>query len=990
MSKIDFEAVPLVEARAAAIIPDCRDTTIERNFACAGEARALNVIYQDTPVARVIWQPDVYWEAARLAESLGVKTVIDVGCGNGEKLVHHFPNETFNTIGLDFQGSLSLVRSAFPERRWVECDLTSQDDLLRATTELSIDGPVLLILSDVIEHLVEPLPVLAWLRRLLLRDRRNRLVVSTPDRLQQGYASEDAKPGNDAHLREWSVAELSQFLASAGFQIERCGLTRMNQFDPGFSTLFVELSCEREHYLAFLKQAGLIGHDTFPRHLLVTTEYAGLHNTGGIGTFVAEQRLTYGDGAAICLFAGDVAEIDKEHIRKNALVTPCDLLDVADIAHLPIEDRILRAVQQLLFYFPDLDTIQYGDYQGLGCRIAQAKRAGMLPQTVEVIVHCHGSTHYLENAHESWFGSTHIGVAEREKISVEKADRVVFPTAFLRDLYAEIGIEIAPERVVMLRYPYHAPVPKRCAAAKVDTLVFFGKRSSMKGYGLFLRALALGDMSKWKQLGVHTITFIGPNVDHSAENAAILAELKREYQVEELTDLNRSAAMEAVYQRAHRSICVMPYLADNHPLALLDVAFSTALPCMVRAGGVIDLFPSDHRHALMSLPEEGALRETLLGLIKMAIGERDRLHASFLQAMVAKQEQINNQVKAFPPEQTIVAARPQSGRATIIVPVFNTPIAYLKDLAYALNHQTTIPEEVIFVDDASQGTYHAQLIDALEATLRVPYRVLRHMENKGLAGARNTALAAAKTEFVINVDSDDVPLNDFVRDITRVLASDDDVIAATPYLQAFDDEPDFNRLRKGAYVYRPLGDGVIASQLDNLLGHANSGFKREALLDYGGWDESSKSMWEDWALYLKITSSGKKIAVLPKVGCLYRVRASSMLRTYRTWPAMRRLAMNMEGLPRFENFRLQAMMRQYRESETALNSKVAALNAQVAAQQGQLDRASMRAVRRLADGVARHQWLFSALRKGGLLGWRTARYFARRRHRLSMSKHESR
>jgi glycosyltransferase involved in cell wall biosynthesis len=1000
MEKFDFDAVPLKALDLSAIVPDCRDASIERNFACAGEARALNEIYQDTPDPRVVWQPDVYAEAALLAAQHGVKTVIDVGCGNGEKLIHHFPRDTFKTIGLDFHGSLSLVREAFPERLWIECDLTSQDDLSRAVTGETDDGPVLLILSDVIEHLVDPLPLLAWLRQFLLRDDRNRLVVSTPDRSCQGYADENSMPANGAHLREWTLAELMQFLVSAGFFPVRHGLTRMNQFDPDFSTIFVELSCRKDHYVQFLKRAGLIFHDVFPRHLIVTLEYAGVHNTGGIGTFAAEQRITYGRGATLCLFAGDVSSVDVAPLRNEELVTPGDVLDWSDIESLPVEDRILRAVQQLLFFFPSLETIQYADYQGHGCRIAQAKRAGMLPPTVEVVVHCHGGTHYLENAHESWFGASHLGVAEREKISIEKADWVVFPTAFLRDLYAEIGIEIPPERIVMMRYPYHAPVPRRRPTTKVDTLVFFGKRSTMKGYGLFLRALAREDLEEWKALGVRTITIIGPNVDTSAEHAALLAELKRHYEVEEFTGLNRASAMQAVYERAHRSICVMPYLADNHPLALLDVAFSTALPCMVKAGGVVDLFPTEHRDTLMSLPRENDLRTLLLALVGMAADEREHLRDTFLRAMVEEQKRINERVKNFAPKTPRAKALRSVGRSTIIVPVFNTPIVYVRELAGAINHQTVLPHEVIFVDDASAEGYHSELVDALKDVLLIPYRVIRHPENKGLAAARNTALAAATTDYIINVDSDDVPLNDFVRDIGRALSADDDVVAATPYLEAFDDEDDFNRVRKGRYVYRPLGDGVIASQVDNILGHANSGFKRVPLLQYGGWDESSKSMWEDWALYLKIASSGKKIAVLPKTGCLYRVRASSMLRTYSTWPAMRRLARNMEGLPRFENFRLQSMMRyQHRQGieldamRVQLAADQAAISNQqavISVQQGQLARASVRAVVRLADRISQHPWLFFVLKRSGQLTWKSMRYIAKHKRAVRYDKRGAR
>jgi hypothetical protein len=85
-------------------------------------------------------------------------------------------------------------------------------------------------------------------------------------------------------------------------------------------------------------------------------------------------------------------------------------------------------------------------------------------------------------------------------------------------------------------------------------------------------------------------------------------------------------------------------------------------------------------------------------------------------------------------------------------------------------------------------------------------------------------------------------------------------------------------------------------------------------------------MWEDWALFLKLASSGHRIGIIPQTDCLYRVRKQSMLRTYKVWPAMRRLASNMSGLSRYENFRLQAVMRHAREDENAKRSELNALH----------------------------------------------------------------
>ena len=980
ISKFNFTNESVAEKIGNTLpVIDLRFTTPERNFSCDGEAWAVNTIYEDTLSNNVVWQPDVLWEARKLADRHRITRVIDIGCGNGEKLVHHFPENEYDTVGLDFGGSLSLCRTHYPTRQWMECDLTSHDDFSRVSSNIKTDAPTIFILSDVIEHLVDLRPLMAWVRGRLMTNPTNRLVVSTPDRLRLGYQSITSRPQNKAHVREWSLEEMERYFASAGFQIIRSGHTRANQFDTKNSSIFIEAACSRDHYREFLVQTGLLHGHEWPRHLLVTTEYAGFHNTGGIGTFIREQRETYGYDETLCLFAGGAESLDQERMRAARLVSPTTLLDLTDIEALPLEDKLLKAVQQLLFYFPDIQTVQYGDYQGVGCRIAQAKRAGMFPQQLMVIVHCHGLTHYLENAHESWFGASHFGIAEKEKISVEKADLATFPTSFLRVLYAEAGITVSGE-TVMLRYPYHSSIPVMRASTKIDTLIFYGKRSRMKGYDIFLHVLTDGDIEEWKANGIRTITLIGPRLGGYSQNDKLLAVLQQHFQVEELTDLSRQQASDAVYDRAHRAVCVMPYLADNHPYALLDVAFSTALPLMVRAGGVAEIFPGHFQEILLANADITSIRERILYLLAMPADAMHTLRSSFVSAMSHAQEGINERVKVYPTQQQLEVSSQVGGEATVIVPVFNTPLQYIRDLIFGINNQTLKPAEVIFVDDASEESYGVALIHVIGEALKVPHRIIRHDVNQGLAGARNTGVSATSTEFIINIDSDDVPLNDFVRDIVGTLRASPEYVAAVPYLSAFDDGTDFNRSNVGGYVYRPLGDGVIASQVDNLLGHANAGFRTEAVREFGGWDKSSKSMWEDWALYLRFASAGRKIAVIPKVGCLYRVRPESMLRTYEVWPAMRRLASNMVGLPRYENFRLQATMRSYRDlvsREAEFMSREAVFVEHIHTLERELNRRSVRAVRSIATRIARHQLLFRATKVCGSITWRLGRGFIR-------------
>lgn len=117
---------------------------------------------------------------------------------------------------------------------------------------------------------------------------------------------------------------------------------------------------------------------------------------------------------------------------------------------------------------------------------------------------------------------------------------------------------------------------------------------------------------------------------------------------------------------------------------------------------------------------------------------------------------------------------------------------------------------------------------------------------------------------------------------------------------------DINRME-----FRPIGQSLSFGFIHNFFGTAVAAFRTDTLRELGGWDTQDKSMWEDWALYLKLTCAGKKIAIFPKPGYLYRVRKNSMLRTQNIFQAEQRLARNLTAISRFDAFCLQGMLRKF-------------------------------------------------------------------------------
>jgi hypothetical protein len=152
------------------------------------------------------------------------------------------------------------------------------------------------------------------------------------------------------------------------------------------------------------------------------------------------------------------------------------------------------------------------------------------------------------------------------------------------------------------------------------------------------------------------------------------------------------------------------------------------------------------------------------------------------------------------------------------------------------------------------------------------------------------------------------------------LDHDREVDAVTSWLSRFFDGDDFQRSQACLLIYRPLGSGLALALSENCLGHANSGFRRQALLELGGWDVEDRSMWEDYALFVRLLSSGRRIGVVPQPEVLYRVHPQSMSRTYQQFPAQQRVGRNLEALPRFDALRLEGMVQTLRAEVTRLQA----------------------------------------------------------------------
>ncbi len=176
----------------------------------------------------VVHQPDVYPFAAHLAGRQGCRWIVDVGCGRAAKLLPLA--SSFDLFGIDFGENFRWCRDQ-TSLEVVEWNL-ELPGRLPVPDDVVQDSVV--VCADVIEHLVDPRPLVENLVRLSASAAT--VLVSTPDRDRVRGPEDIGPPGNPAHVREWAFGELVGLFTAAGMAPSFAGLTRSNDRDPAKDT----------------------------------------------------------------------------------------------------------------------------------------------------------------------------------------------------------------------------------------------------------------------------------------------------------------------------------------------------------------------------------------------------------------------------------------------------------------------------------------------------------------------------------------------------------------------------------------------------------------------------------------------------------------------------------------------------------------------------------------------------------------------------------
>lgn len=202
---------------------------------------------------------------------------------------------------------------------------------------------------------------------------------------------------------------------------------------------------------------------------------------------------------------------------------------------------------------------------------------------------------------------------------------------------------------------------------------------------------------------------------------------------------------------------------------------------------------------------------------------------------------------------------------SIIIPVYNGAEWLAEAIESALSQRGDELPEVIVINDGSTD-------NSLAIAKEYPIKLVDQV-NKGLASARNTGIMVAKGNWILPLDADDKLLPNAISKIESKIPTVRQILVGdtTPDIIA----PSFKEFGLGNREVI-LGNPILEDfKTANRIGYC-SAIRKSALLEVGGYNP--KMVWgaEDYDLWFDLLKRGKKLATIPEVLWMYRVKEKSM------------------------------------------------------------------------------------------------------------------
>lgn len=209
-------------------------------------------------------------------------------------------------------------------------------------------------------------------------------------------------------------------------------------------------------------------------------------------------------------------------------------------------------------------------------------------------------------------------------------------------------------------------------------------------------------------------------------------------------------------------------------------------------------------------------------------------------------------------------------KISVLMPVFNTPLPWLKQAFDSIATQSYTDFNMVVVDDHNMDPgimeYIYGPIDKCCIT------VVRTEKNQGLAAALDFGMGHCSGELIIRMDSDDIAHVDLVKKHFEFFTQHPEASVCGVQIKLFSDSGSWES-------HHPL---IVSKELAYkipgywFVNHPGVAFRKDVIQELGGYGQTPSHLPEDYALWIKVLKSGRIIFNRPEVLVDYRVHPSTL------------------------------------------------------------------------------------------------------------------
>ena len=522
------------------------------------------------------------------------------------------------------------------------------------------------------------------------------------------------------------------------------------------------------------------------------------------------------------------------------------------------------------------DIVHVSDWHGLGYGPLLARSLGLAFGATHFVVHGHGPTLWnVEGNRQLLSTERELGWVFMERRSIELADTVTCASAHLLEWMRDAGYAL-PARSLVWPNPFPAPDPSPVAAAeraardgaRLEEVVFFGRLEPRKGIVLFVdaidRLVRQGRVpARVTFLGGRSVRIDGPGlIRDSAEGWPV--------EVRTITDFGAKEAVAYLSQPGR--LAVIPSLQENSSLAVTE-CLQAGIPFVAAAtGGTPELVAPEDRARALVAPNHIALGDRIADLAAAplrAVRPRWDFERSLEVWSRWHAQTVPFEVTAERFAERCRFADVETPLVTVCIIHHERPELVRMAVDSVLDQDYSALEAVL-VDDGSESAEALAALDALEIEFgERGWRVIRR-ENRFKGAVRNTAAAAARGEWLLFLDDDNVLFPDAVSRLVRAARfSGAECVPAASIRFFGDGDPRTDPGSHGPPI-RFLGAARAWSHFHNVVGDTCALVRREVFEAVGGFSEEYRVGLEDLSFFNRLIRSGRRIEPMPDPAYYYR------------------------------------------------------------------------------------------------------------------------